>query len=252
MDKLSRKFLDSCRSDEGRILRGENMTRIETFVDAAFAFAFTMLVISIDEIPRSPRELFDLSKDIPAFIFSAAMIGSLWLAHSNWSRTFGLQDRVSIYLSLGMVMLMLIFVYPIKLLMQATVLYLSLEFLGTDIFDNGLFENEGWVDEMPNLFIYFGFGLIALSLIIIALFQNSLRYRQQLCLNYAEIKWCIRNTVIWIVVAITAVISCLVAQYLSTENVARAGYVYFSMFFTPPLAELVYFHFFPVADEADD
>jgi uncharacterized membrane protein len=35
-------------------MRGENMTRIETFVDAAFAFAFTMLVISIDEIPRSP------------------------------------------------------------------------------------------------------------------------------------------------------------------------------------------------------
>ncbi|MFP6838146.1 MAG: hypothetical protein VB962_00970 [Pseudohongiellaceae bacterium] len=54
MDQLSQSFLDSCRQDDGRTMRGENMTRIETFVDAAFAFAFTMLVISIDEIPRSP------------------------------------------------------------------------------------------------------------------------------------------------------------------------------------------------------
>lgn len=53
------------------------MTRIETFVDAAFAFAFTMLVISIDEIPSSPVELFELSKDIPAFILSALIIGSI-------------------------------------------------------------------------------------------------------------------------------------------------------------------------------
>ena len=90
MDQLSQSFLDSCRQDAGRTMRGVNMTRIETFVDAAFAFAFTMLVISIDEIPRSPQELFLLSRDIPAFIISASVIGSIWLAHSNWSRTFGL------------------------------------------------------------------------------------------------------------------------------------------------------------------
>ena len=59
MEPLSREFIDSCRREEGRIIRGDNMTRIETFVDAAFAFAFTMLVISIDEIPKSPPELFD-------------------------------------------------------------------------------------------------------------------------------------------------------------------------------------------------
>ena len=73
MDKLSQEFLDSCRRDGGLIMRGENMTRIETFVDAAFAFAFTMLVISIDEIPRSPPELVAAARDIPAFIFSATI-----------------------------------------------------------------------------------------------------------------------------------------------------------------------------------
>ena len=70
MEKLSPQFLANCRSNNGRLLRGEQMTRIETFVDAAFAFAFTMLVISIDEIPRSPAELIELSRDIPSFAVS--------------------------------------------------------------------------------------------------------------------------------------------------------------------------------------
>ena len=47
MEPLSREFIDSCRREDGRIIRGDNMTRIETFVDAAFAgrcegFAFAL------------------------------------------------------------------------------------------------------------------------------------------------------------------------------------------------------------------
>lgn len=34
-------------------MRGLDMTQIEVFVDAAFAFAVTMLVISFDAIPRT-------------------------------------------------------------------------------------------------------------------------------------------------------------------------------------------------------
>ena len=53
------------------------MTRIETLVDAVFAFVFTMLALSIDEIPKMVSELLDLSQDIPAFLISAAIIGLL-------------------------------------------------------------------------------------------------------------------------------------------------------------------------------
>lgn len=77
------------------------MTRIKTFVDAAFAFAFTMLVIGIDSIPKSPPELFELPKRNPAFFFSAIGVGAVWLAHAKWSRTLGLQDSITVYLSLA-------------------------------------------------------------------------------------------------------------------------------------------------------
>ncbi len=241
MDQLSQEFLDSCRRDSGRVLRGESMSRIETFVDAAFAFAFTMLVISIDEIPRSPQELFELSRDIPAFILSAMLIGTVWLAHSNWSRTFGLQDSITIYLSLALVMLVLIFVYPIKLMMQSTVVYMSLVVFDTDLFDNGLFENAGWANnEVADLFVYFASGLIALALITIAFYLNSLRYRVELRLNGFEISFCRETILDWILVIATALVSIVTALNSDAEGTAMSGFVYFSLFFTLPLARFLY------------
>lgn len=233
MDILSQKFIGSCRRDGGRILRGENMSRIETFVDAAFAFSFTMLVISIDEIPRSPQELLVLSRDIPAFIISAAIIGSIWLAHTKWSRTFGLQDGITVFLSLSLVVLVLIFVYPIKLMMQATVLYLSDGVFGMEIFDN-----EGWANNsVASLFVYFSLGLIALSIILISLHMNALRFRRELILSSFEIHFCKHACVSWVVVALTAILSMLFALLAEEENTSDSGLFYFLLVFTIPSAK---------------
>lgn len=233
MDKLSQHFLDSCRQDAGRTLRGENMTRIETFVDAAFAFAFTMLVISIDVIPRSPQELMEASRDIPAFLISASIIGSIWLAHSNWSRTFGLQDPVTHYLSLALVMLMLIFVYPIKLMIQLAVTYWSGGVLGMEI------PVMVWQD-VANLFAYFGLGLVALSLIIILLYLNALRHREELVLTDYEIYYCKSMGLTWIIVAMTALASCVSTFYLEEAAITGAGFFYATLFVTIRLAKKYY------------
>ncbi|PCJ26913.1 MAG: hypothetical protein COA96_04595 [SAR86 cluster bacterium] len=230
MEPLSDTFLATCRRYQGRILRGENMSRIETFVDAAFAFAFTMLVISIDEVPQSPPELFVLSRDIPAFLLSATLIGSVWMAHAIWSRTFGLQDGVTIYLSLGLVMLVLIFVYPIKLISQATVVHLSDGRLGMEVFDNSGWENTGIAD----LFLYFSVGFIFLSLLIMALYLNSLRFKKQLRLNIIEIQFCHRMIVSCSAVTVVAISSCIIAM-VAEDNIEIAGYVYFLLFILIPV-----------------
>lgn len=241
MDILSQKFLSACRRDGGRILRGENMSRIETFVDAAFAFSFTMLVISIDQIPRSPQELLLLSRDIPAFIISAAIIGAIWLAHTTWSRTFGLQDGMTVFLSLSLVVLVLIFVYPIKLMIQASVSYLSDGVLGMEIFDNA-----GWANNsVASLFVYFSLGLIALSVIIVSLYMNALRFKQELVLSDFEVHFCKHACVGLAVVAATAVVSMLIALISDAENTANSGSVYSSLFITIPLARYVHLRLSP-------
>lgn len=228
MQQLTQDFLDSCRREDGRILRGENMSRIETFVDAAFAFAFTMLVISIDEIPDTVPELLSLSRDIPAFVISATIIGSIWVAHTIWSRTFGLQDRITLYLSLGLVMLVLTFVYPIKLMVQLSISYLS----------GGALQQNLEIMELSDvvsLMVYFGMGLMALSLILIALYQNSLRQREQLLLSEFEVVFCKIACLTWAVVAATALLSSVAAPLLG-EQIEWSGLVYFSLWLTVPLA----------------
>ncbi|MEE4295112.1 MAG: TMEM175 family protein [Wenzhouxiangella sp.] len=54
--------------------RGREMTRLETFTDAAFAFAVTLLAVSIDEIPNDYESLLLALKGTPAFAASFALL----------------------------------------------------------------------------------------------------------------------------------------------------------------------------------
>lgn len=100
-------------------LRGLAMTRLETFADAAFAFAVTMLVISIDSIPGNLAELVEALKGVPAFAASFASIMLLWAGHNRWSRRYGLEDGPTTLLTLCLIFIMLAFLYPLKLVFSA-------------------------------------------------------------------------------------------------------------------------------------
>ena len=59
-------------------LRGIAMTRLETFIDAAFAFAITMLVIASQQIPDDIETLLAAFKNVPAFMASIIVLGIFW------------------------------------------------------------------------------------------------------------------------------------------------------------------------------
>lgn len=232
MEILSERFIASCRKDEGITLRGEGMTRIETFVDAAFAFAFTLLVISIDTIPSSTQELLALSLDIPAFIASASTIGVIWYAHSRWSRAFGLQDPITAMLSIILVIFVLIFVYPIKLMFRITFAYFS-----DNYFSYGLGDFEQL--DISILIIYFSLGFLFLSIIYILLYINTLKFRVQLRLNDYEKVYCLRVVSRWLAVCATAAISCIMAAFLM-DHLPWAIYIYLTIPLSLYLIESVY------------
>ena len=96
--------------------RGDRVTRLETFVDAAFAFAVSMLVISVGTVPDSIAELKTALKNIPAFAASFALIMLFWRGHDDWSRRYGLDDSYSSNLSILLVFAVLVFVYPLRIL----------------------------------------------------------------------------------------------------------------------------------------
>lgn len=208
------------------------MTRIETFVDAAFAFAFTLLVISIDTIPSSTQELLALSLDIPAFVASASTIGVIWYAHSRWSRAFGLQDPITVMLSIILVIFVLIFVYPIKLMFRITFSYFS-----GGYFNYGLGDFEQL--DISILIIYFSLGFLFLSIIYILLYINTLKFRVLLRLSDYENVYCLRVVTRWLAVCATAVVSCLMAAFL-LDHLPWAIYIYLTLPLSLSLVEYLY------------
>ncbi|HEY2802277.1 MAG TPA: hypothetical protein VGI85_16945 [Chthoniobacterales bacterium] len=50
--------------------RGVQMTRLETFIDAAFAFSITMLVIAAQQIPDDIASLLAAFRHIPTFVLA--------------------------------------------------------------------------------------------------------------------------------------------------------------------------------------
>lgn len=242
MERLTDEYLASCPRDGSLILRGHSMTRIETFVDAAFAFTLTLLVISIDEIPRSPVQLVETARDIPAFLFSALLMGQLWLVHVGWSRIFGLQDRITVVLSLAIVMLVLIFVYPLKLMLQSGIFYFSEGLIGANIFVDA----EEWTEtDVSNMFVFMAAGVLSLALIVIALYLNGLRFREQLRLNAYEVYLGWKRIMLAGVVGVTAIVCGSAASLAVAEVLPWAGLGYLSLFVTMPLASRVFRRYYP-------
>src|ERR1700756_5938679 len=117
--------LDTLPRLHGCRLRGMEMTRLETFIDAAFAFAISMLVIAAQQIPDNIQTLLSAFKNVPTFVCSIAVLGIFWRGHWLWSRRYGLEDGASILISWGMIVTILIYIYPLKAIFSSMWFLLS-------------------------------------------------------------------------------------------------------------------------------
>src|SRR5690606_32467153 len=90
-------------------------SRLDTFVDAAFAFSLTLLVISYNQLPDSVDELREALRRLPVFLFCFALVGMFWNAHRLWRVRCGGNDGWSVLLSLALVMVVLVYVYPLRM-----------------------------------------------------------------------------------------------------------------------------------------
>ena len=156
------------RLPDGFVERGATVTRLEAFVDAAFAFAVTMLVISLDAIPDSIGGMLSALKGVPAFAASFAQIMMFWFAHATWSRRFGLDDGPSSRLSLVLVFLVLVYVYPLKILFGSFFAWISGGWLPPVAEIRTLFDLQG-------MFVMYGIAFGTLSLCLAALNRQALR-----------------------------------------------------------------------------
>jgi len=200
--------------------RGMEMTRLETFADAAFAFAVTLLVVGGgDSVPTSFDQMIQALKQVPAFAASFANIMLFWYAHHVWSRRFGLEDTASVLLSLLLIFLILIYVYPLKAIYSGAI----------DFFTGGYLESYFHMktaQDVRSLFIVFGLGYAVLSGVIVLLNGHALSVKASLSLSEAEIFDTQSEMGSWVIFAAVAMISVLLAALVPDGLIFLAGVFY--------------------------
>ena len=220
--------LDSLPRLKGFRLRGMEMTRLETFIDAAFAFAVTMLVISNGQVPNDIPALLEAFKNVPAFVASIAVLSIFWRGHWLWSRRFGLEDGVSILISWTMLVTILIYVYPLKLLFGAMFYFLSDHVVGQVV----TAQTEG---QVRALFALYGLGFVAIALEILLLNLRAWRLREPLRLNEHERSLTRGEVIGWSVPATVGLTSLVLALTLPMKHIGWSGWVYMSLSLLTPL-----------------
>lgn len=157
------------------------ITRLEAFSDAVFAFSATLLVVSL-EVPRTYPELLDNLNGFAAFGLSFAMLILIWAAHNSFFRRFGLEDAVTITLNGMLLFVVLFYVYPLKFMstLLATMLF-------------GLQPPGGSTDwlvgslaEGASLLIVYGLGFIAVFLCLSLLYLRAYAQHHALTLTTLE------------------------------------------------------------------
>ena len=212
--------------ENGMRLRGLAMTRIETFADAAFAFAITLLVISVDDVPRSFAELITALKGIPVFLFASAQIFIFWRAHRNWSRVYGLDNETAIVLTLLLVASLLVMVYPLRIVYAFGASHITSGWIPEPF----RLDRAQWTDQLRVIFIMFGVSWAWLAGVVVTMFAYALKQRDPLDLNDAELDNA--NTYIWVfsMLGLSGVSSIAFAVTVPGKWVVLAGYQYALLF----------------------
>jgi uncharacterized membrane protein len=140
--------------------------RLDGFVDAAFAFAVSLLIIAGAEPLRSFDDLVHALMRIPAFLAGFALIILFWLAHRAWSLLGPRRDRMATLLSLAVVFSVLVFVFPLRLLTETALHFMS----GGRLPGGGLIDSFG---QLGWTYTIYGFGFSVLSVLYVLLFRHA-------------------------------------------------------------------------------
>ena len=204
------------------------MTRLETFIDAAFAFAISMLVIAPQQIPDNIEALLGAFKNVPAFVASIIVLGIFWRGHWLWSRRYGLEDGVSIFISWALLVTVLIYIYPLKAIFSSMWFLLSNGQVGQRL---GLRTDA----EARAIFAIFAIGFTALALEIVLLNLRAWQLREPLRMDARE-KFITRSEIFgWSVPVAVGLLSLGLALTLPINQIAWSGWAYFSMIVLVPM-----------------
>ena len=227
--------LNAPRRGDGFRERGHQVTRVEAFVDAAFAFAVTLLVIAVGNVPDTTDEMLAALRQVPAFACSFALIALFWFKHNQWSRRFGLDDTTTVLLSLLLVFQVLVYVYPLRMLFGGFAIWISGGWL------SGGFQPTRAAD-VAVMFMIYAVAWITMCLNILLLYLHAWRMRRSIGLDLDEQVNTRSEVAAWVFAPLIGVQSFGMALWLRSEPavpnwlIGLPGMIYGLMGLTYPVA----------------
>lgn len=194
---------------DGFRYRGGENTRIEAFTDAAFAFAVTLLMIGSGHVPSNAEQLMDAFRGVPGYAASFALLCLFWYAHYKWYRRYGVEDGRSILLSLLLVFLVLIYVYPLHMMFNAAISIGGPASTG--------FQVRTW-NDWQIMYVVFGIAYASMCVVILLFYLHARSLREQLGLRAAEMMITRSGIWRWSLSALIGLLSALLALLIRPAN----------------------------------
>lgn len=183
-----------------RIESGE-MTRLEAFSDAVFAFAITLLVVSL-EVPRTFGELAEAMRGFLPFAISFTFLVWIWFQHGRFFRRFRMDDAAAVAINGVLLFVIVFYVYPLKFLWTTLFRFWtggSRTVPGPDGTELRIIEGG----QMGELMVIYAVGFVAIFLALAALYLLAWTRRRRLALDEVQTFEAVSG--IWENVAVAAV-----------------------------------------------
>ena len=201
-------------------LRGHEVKRIETFTDAVFAFAVTLLIVSL-EVPKTFEDLLISMRGFFAFAICFTLLMLVWHEQHIFFRRYALDDTWTVILNSMLIFVVLFYVYPLKFLF-------SLLF-SDRIYGAGKNPFSIQDAEVPQLMAIYGIGYIVIWLIFFLMYAHALRKKGHLQLSSLEVFDTKTKIYAQLTLVVIGVCSVILALTLPPRDAGISGFSYMAI-----------------------
>ena len=222
---LRKHVMDSKEiAPDGFRWRGNEPSRVEGFSDAVFAFAITLLVVSL-EVPKTFDELLTTMRGFAAFGVCFLLLYTLWHEHYIYFRRYGLHDRATIWLNALLLFVMLFFVYPLKFLFGLGINAM----VGIDtrvLLASGQIVDPIGPGQWQPLMMIYGGGYVAVYAVFAWMYTRAFKSGEALNLNPLE-TWLTRMSLVTHLTNVGIGLLVVMVAFVLHESAGLAGFLFF-------------------------
>ncbi len=183
--------------------------RLDAFVDGAFAFSATLLAVGNAPAMQSFDDVIMRFAHVPAFGLSLLVIMTFWWAHRQYGYLVVHDDSISNAVSIFIMFVVMVFVFPLGFLAEAFLHWLS----------DGILPGVGLnASQMEDIYLLFGAGFILLSAAYAFLYWHALHGRINRRVPAVLLPATHKRFRNWILCILTGFISITAAQLAPIES----------------------------------